>query len=128
MKKSSIFFLFITVFLLGFSKTSFSQGNLQFNRVVFYDITFGSVQTFSVPAGKVWKIESVGASSSSCAVSLQNSSGQAQGTLYYVSASNYLPAYPIWLPSGHTGGFAYNINNCTGAHAYISIIEFNVVP
>lgn len=128
MKKILAPFLFAAIFFFGFSKTSAAQGNLQFNQVIFFDIPYGSTQSFTVPAGKVWKIESVGATSSSCVVWLQNGSGQAVGNLYYVSASNYQPAFPIWLPSNHAGFFAYNINNCTGARAYVSIIEFNVVP
>jgi hypothetical protein len=128
MKKASVFVLFLVVFFFGFSKTAAAQGNLQFNQVIFFDIPYGSTQPFTVPAGKVWKVESVGATSSSCAVWLQNGAGQAVGNLYYVSASNYHPAFPIWLPSSHSGFFAYNLNNCTGARAYVSIIEFNVVP
>jgi hypothetical protein len=128
MKKLLIPTLFTAIFLFGFSQTSFAQGNLQFNQVIFYDIPFGSTQPFTVPPGKVWKVESVGATSSSCVVWLQNSAGQAIGNLYYVSSSNYQPAYPIWFPTNHSGFFAYNINNCTGARAYVSIIEFNVVP
>lgn len=128
MKKHLALFLFVTLFVLGFSKTTFSQGNLQFNQVIFYDIPYGTTQAFNVPAGKVWKVESVGASSSSCAVWLQNSAAQNIGYLFNVSASDYEPSFPIWFPSGHSGFFGYHLNNCIGAHAFVSIIEFNVVP
>lgn len=128
MKKVYALILFATVFILGFSNTTFAQGNLQFSQVIFYDIPYGSTQSFNVPAGKVWKVESVGASSGSCNVWLQNSAAQTIGILYYVSTSNYQPSFPIWLPSGHSGFFAYNFGSCTTARAYVSIIEFNVVP
>jgi hypothetical protein len=46
--------LFLSVFLLPFSFL-FSQGNLQFNQVI--NITNG--QTYTVPAGKVLKVEAI---------------------------------------------------------------------
>lgn len=128
MKKILAPFLFAAIFIFGFSKTSFAQGNLQFNRVVLYDIPYGTTQAFSVPAGKVWKIESAGASAGSCSVYFQNSAAQNVGNLYYVTASNTQPAYPIWFPASYSGFFAYNTGGCTSYRAYVSIIEFNIVP
>jgi hypothetical protein len=105
-----------------------AQGNLQFNQVILYDLTFGSTQAINVPAGKVWKIESAGASTTSCNVHLQNSASQIISIIWNGSSCASCAPLPIWLPSGYTGAFAYNLNNCIGAHAMVSIIEFNVVP
>jgi hypothetical protein len=54
MKKALFLFVFMSLMC-----HSFSQGNLQFNRVL--SLTNGS--NSSVPTGKVWKVESVNLSS-----------------------------------------------------------------
>jgi hypothetical protein len=128
MKKISVLVLFAALFVFGFSQTAKAQGNLQFSQVLFFDIVYGTTQSFNVPAGKVWKIESAGASSGNCTVWLQNGAAQYVGNLYYVSSSNYQPSFPIWLPTSYSGFFAYNTGSCTGSRAFVSVIEFNIVP
>src|SRR5688572_12488602 len=98
--KVLLFFAFLGFFGPQQSK---AQGNLQFNQVIFYDIPYGSTQSFTVPAGKVWKVESVGTAVSGCGVYLQNSSAQNIGILYYISTSNYSPSLPMWLATGQSG-------------------------
>ena len=124
MKKVHALILFAAIFVFGFTKTSFSQGNLQFNQVILFDIVFSGTQTINVPAGKVWKIESEGSgSSSSVGVYLRNSGGAY--IAYFSSQSVSTTTYPYWLPSGFSGAF---VNLHPSTRCTISIIEFNVVP
>lgn len=126
--------ILLAVFLItGF--TLHAQSTLEFNQVL---VISGAAQT--VPAGKVWKLESYVQSevtygnnynSSSCSsesyqspflingLRYYNMGGVAtgSGTLYTVATN----AFPIWLPAGSTAGTV-----CSGD--FLSIIEFNVVP
>lgn len=126
MKKNHILLFFAAVFVLGFSKASFAQGNLQFSQVIILDIGFSGIEAITIPAGKVWKIESVsmGSSGSSPSVYLRNSSG-ANIAYFSSSGSTNTATLPYWLPSGFVGSL---INNYSAFRASISIIEFNVVP
>ncbi len=117
-----------------------AQGNLQFNRVFLVENSFTipinilgpfSDVSITVPAGKVWKIESVMASiyngngsiSTSVAVLLNNKS------LYQ---GEVMASFPVWLPEGtYTLRLVYTSNTgSTNNVAYggISGIEFNVTP
>ncbi len=135
MKRLYIFI--ITIFLYT---GAFTQGNLQFNQVKLVT----ALET--VPAGKVWKIESViyniaeGSTTyqtgnyGNCNTNDNNSAaivvagtptkvGQGTSPLGYSSGS-YVHSYtilPIWLPAGTTlsGGICLN---------KISVIEFNIIP
>lgn len=102
----------LTLSHLLFLSTCFSQGNLQFNQV----LTFGGTLCAScsqpigtVPAGKVWKIESKG--------------GATINTVNGVSVTQSI-SYPFWLKAGDILG------HYTGSaqDSFISIIEFNIVP
>jgi hypothetical protein len=125
MKKNHILFLFVALFVFGVSKTSLAQGNLQFNQVILLDIAGAGTQAVSVPAGKVWKIESVsmGSSGSTPSVFLRNSG--LVNIAHFSTSSSVSATYPFWLPSGFTGSF---LNNYPSTRCTISIIEFNVVP
>jgi hypothetical protein len=104
------------VFLFAGSSL-FGQGNLQFNQVLLLDAsTTGNA--YSVPSGKVWKIENIACSGNNCYVQLQMS-----GLNYYLSnTSSTYNHLPFWLP---TGGAYTLIGSST---AKVSIIEFNIVP
>ncbi len=116
--------LLVALFIIGFSRSSFAQGNLQFNQVILLDIPANSVQNIAVPAGKVWKIESTGSGSSSAnGVYLRNASAVAIAYLGPMSVSTSV--YPYWLPSGFNGSFQ---NFHPSLRMSVSIIEFNVVP
>ena len=94
-----------------------AQGNLQFNQVLIVDATpLGTPVT--VPAGKVWKIESVGLSSNSAYFQINWG-----GINYFVlnNSGNYANL-PFWLPSGASVSFVGSVNG------KVSVIEFNVVP
>jgi hypothetical protein len=126
MKKIKASFLFTAVFLLVFAKVSSAQGNLQFNQVILIELAQSGTQAITVPAGKVWKIESVsmGSSTSQTDVYLRNSSA-VNIAHFGQPSSSYTASYPFWLPSGFTGSF---VNSWPSYRATISIIEFNVVP
>ena len=110
-----------------------AQGNLQFNQVIKVSNT-----QMTVPAGKVWKIESylqsnvAGTSNSTtgCDVTrvrpfiidgqiYHNIKNVASGSGGYI----YTPdnSFPVWLSEGHTVS-----TSCVSD--FLSVIEFNVVP
>ena len=126
MKATRIFlFSAILLFVAGFSQQVFAQGNLQFNQVINYTLVGGTAQSFTVPAGKVWKIEAVsGENTNTPLVWLRNPANQPVAT-FYVSSSNHSPI-PYWLSSGYTGNFY--LTNSSTYRGSVSIIEFNVVP
>jgi hypothetical protein len=127
-----IFLFTMGFFFLGSVK---AQGNLQFNQVVTVSTT-----TMTVPAGKVWKIESYSESevtfnsnySSGCVnvnyhrpLVINNNNyyffgnmATASSGANYISTGNKLP---IWLKSGD------QIRTVCSSD-FASVIEFNIVP
>jgi hypothetical protein len=115
--------LCLLAFCFSYTK---AQGNLQFNQVIFYDIAISGTQNITVPAGKVWKIESVsmGSSGSAPSIFLRNSS--VQNIAFFSAPYNSVTAsFPFWLPTGFTGSFA---NNSPSYRCCVSILEFNIIP
>ena len=132
--KSIVLFIFLVC--LGMS---YAQGNLQFNQVKLVS----ALET--VPAGKVWKIESVIYNIPQTASGYQSTNGGCSYIYYESTAieiagiptkvgqgtqpaaySNlaYTHSYtilPVWIPAGTTlsGGTCLN---------KVSVIEFNIVP
>ena len=94
-----------------------AQGNLQFNQVLTLDANVGG-NAVTVPAGKVWKIESVAFSNNNAYFQIQ------WGGVNYFVLNNTTPYanLPFWLPSNESVSLVANVN------AKVSIIEFNVVP
>jgi hypothetical protein len=126
--------IFISSFLILISLFVKAQGNLQFNRVITYSGTLNggtSSDIWTVPTGKVWKIESlpnpgVLVTTGSNALMALNINGVASITF---NNSNYPTQInlPIWLKendnikfSHAAGSIGYYFNY------YISIIEFNL--
>jgi hypothetical protein len=121
----------ILCILLFYSISSFAQGNLEFNQVKLVGST-----TETVPAGKIWKIESA-LSSSSLSISTGTTSTQNVTTNIVINGTNVVvksswgSSYassalettdlPIWLPAGTTLQAGNNVFR-------ISVIEFNIVP
>lgn len=118
---------------LFLSVNSFSQGDLQFNRVRFETIIFPSntggtqLDTLVVPQGKVLKITSISG--------LRNT--RVTGAIGDHEVGPYgdaFPAiFPIWLPSGAhivrtTYNYQYSGTNPIVIKFSFSGIEFNVVP
>jgi hypothetical protein len=142
-------FLLILFFLTLNSKL-FSQGNLQFNQVIsesgsisgsVYTVTYNSPNSYTVPSGKVWKIESVSFMITSVNTSysqrffLKLNSNQVlsnQGGTSIYDRAGTLNNEPIWLKSGDVITFGM-INNCSptcsqSATFHLSALEFNVIP
>lgn len=132
--------IFIIALFAIVSFAAKAQGNLQFNRVFLVEHSFTvpinilgpfSEISVTVPAGKVWKIESVMASiynangslSTSVALLLNNKS------LYQ---GGVVAEFPVWLPEGtYTLRLVYTSNTGSTnnvAYSGISGIEFNVTP
>lgn len=150
--KSFLFSLRIAlciVLLSTLGSQLYSQGNLQFNQVLTYNLsgpasvssTLNIVQTISinVPANKVWKIESAservqgtgsfyfGAGASYAAIVIDNN------IVDLSEATSNQSHLPLWLPEGtHTlqlvvDNFGTSCNTCI-AYGMISGIEFNIIP
>jgi hypothetical protein len=104
----------LTAFL---SINSFAQGNLQFNQVLILDASTSGI-AHTVPAGKVWKIESVAMSSNNAYFQIQ----WAGLSFFIVNTSSAYNNLPFWLPSSAAVTFI------ASATTKVSVIEFNVVP
>lgn len=128
----------------------YSQGNLQFNQVLSetislsgngYTATYNSTNSYTVPAGKVWKIESVGFMTYSGnntysprvflivnGVQVLSNTG---GTSAY-DRSGTLNGQALWFKQGDVISFGMS-NNCAttcsqSANIVMSLIEFNIIP
>ncbi len=148
--------ILITQLFIGL--TLFGQGNLQFNRAVHTEINcssaaginngiVGATVSVVVPAGKTLKI-------TSAYISNYYSGGSSVAVNYYDSKlildnsplayCQYLPGnlemnlptnnFPLWLPAGtytlkilYSTTYNYPVNTYF-SEAYISGIEFNIVP
>ncbi len=139
MKKLSIILCF-----MAFSMVTFAQGNLQFNRVFVVDTDFAVTSTnfynftdmtFTVPAGKVWKIESAHGTYEN-----DNSTNLSYNGYVHLMIDKKLIHYynsgvytflPMWLPEGtYTLKVVMSSGGSVGHHIYggFTGIEFNVVP
>lgn len=120
--------------ILVFTSLSFlheAQGNLQFNQVKLVT----TAQT--VPAGKVWKVESCTYNGGAAFYVNNGAISTVYGLMSIVVNGVIIPvsiyvggnsssfsnahSFPMWLPAGST------IATGTNA-AFVSVIEFNVVP
>lgn len=118
-------FLVLILFAAGFSQQAFAQGNLQFNQVINYTLVGGTAQSFTVPAGKVWKIEAVAMDYTNTPnIHMRTPANQIVASFF--TSSSYNNPLPYWLPSGYTGNFY--LSNSGTYRGSVSIIEFNVVP
>ena len=132
--KKALLILSILVIALGAK----AQGNLQFNAVKRFSnnavtvptISIVSAGSITVPANKVWKIESGSSSVSSgeatthCYLSIDG-----QLLFSYTGDGIFFSSPTIWLPAGTYDVSMYN--NWTSSVTYkvkISAIEFNIIP
>ncbi len=143
MKKISFLVVFLVLALL-----SNAQGNLQFNRVVTVETDFAVPNTnfynftdftFTVPAGKVWKIESAHGTYEN-----DNSTNLSyNGFVHLMIDKKFIHYYnsggvsvvgsylPMWLPEGtYTLKVVMSSGGSVGHHIYggFTGIEFNVLP
>lgn len=136
--------LILSFFLLPFSFL-FSLGNLQFNQVITLtgQVSTGSANWFdsntsNVPAGKVWKVESISGAPNSgndsyrTGVIINGSRGVISNPGNDTAGNGSFSAdiFPIWLKSTDNIGFTcYGATNNSTSYSYIiSIIEFNIIP
>lgn len=139
--------------LLALAIGANAQGNLQFNQVLSYTGTVSctginscsadSPSSYTVPANKVWKLESAGFTS-------YLNSGTEVISTYLIINNTYvyggavnkanlerkngiLITSPVWLKSGDVLSWgmisAANTNGAiSSASMHLSIIEFNIIP
>jgi len=116
----------------------YSQSNLQFNQVLTYAGRLAtangagdSTAAWTVPAGKVWKIESAsGAYAYVTSPVFLVVNGVKVFDLYIYNSSTTRNVYfPVWLKAGDVARIAeYNTSNNFYTAYFISIVEFNVTP
>tara|TARA_X000000368_G_scaffold334472_1_gene271897 strand:+ start:2844 stop:3302 length:459 start_codon:yes stop_codon:yes gene_type:complete len=139
------------IFILFFSFGIYSQGNLQFNKVINFSFDMnsigsttgsaatghGSIGTLTVPDGKVWKVTSTTkvnydnsrndviyqAASDNTAVSLIK--GTVKIPIFVKSAEKNWVDLPLWLSSGTYDVYGYQ---GTASLFHINALEFNVIP
>jgi hypothetical protein len=121
----------------------FSQGNLQFNQLLTFQgqVTVGGVPNacggcsvsspiWTVPPGKIWKVESISSPTATITNPYVNSAC-GEGILFQNGFSLEGTTGNIYAKSGDNLRFTYNNSGCNGYGDYvysISIIEFNIVP
>lgn len=135
------------IFILFFSFGIYSQGNLQFNKVININgfapagndnVNTGMKEyshgTLTVPEGKVWKITyAVLATSFVSDIGLQGYTlrgGIKIGdNVVYISQENEPNQNPFWLAEGtYQMNIYYSGGTSVGGNYSLSIIEFNIVP
>ena len=110
-----------------------AQGNtLQFGQVLLLNSTVASTNNLgTVPANKVWKIESFGGADNTVAIegklNAANAGRLTQAGNVGTSQIIWLNSWqmPVWLPAGTQLGYS---GNNIGNLVWFSIIEFNLVP
>jgi hypothetical protein len=116
---------FAFLFYLGLS--CMAQGNLQFNQTLV--LSLGN--TYTVPAGKTWKVESAVYSSPSLTFNngasayIDNAKVSLIPFAFYdgttTGRSPYSTAFPMWLPAATTITPSEQTSK-------MFVIEFNVIP
>ena len=116
----------IIIFLFAINNFT-AQGNLQFNQVLLLSATSDNSAQWSVPVGKVWKIEALGGLSNWTYVYLNNQIAfEYNGPIVSSGGSfRHSASSPIWLPAGTILG---HVCGSGSAFRWFSIIEFNIVP
>lgn len=122
--------LLVSIFFIHLAMSSVAQGNLQFNNILLLEVTCCSPVSFTVPSGKVWKIESSTMSSVNYPMRITSINGiSTTGYITKDANSNYgvFPMnLPYWLPSNTQVAFTHGTSG--GQKGFVSIIEFNIVP
>ena len=115
----AVLFALMTCFLSFALK---AQTNLTFGQAIAltYSTTSYYSPVYTVPSGKVWKIESAGASAGYIVI------GNINGETLSMSIQNdpnYPATLPVWLPAGTT--VIFSNNNTNSYKGFVSILEFN---
>ena len=129
-----IFILISIISLLSIlTSKSFAQGNLQFNQVLTYSGTlttgWNSSPSYTVPVGKVWKIEFHSVSDNYISLYLNGAVIHDVAMVGSVNAAgSVINSSPIWLKTGDVINYAGQLPNYSQQGWALSIIEFNIVP
>lgn len=134
--------LLLSLFLVITTSFSFAQGNLEFNGVLTYSGTLNfsnnNSSQWTVPTGKVWKIESMTTNSQFVVstgaeimyfnlnnVKIKKFIGNDANITYRATES----PTPLWLKSGDVIQFTSNTNVASNysCNYFISIVEFNFI-
>lgn len=132
-------------FLLAIQDITFSQGNLQFNKVInleYFEAVVKNgiplIDTLNVPANKVWKVESAGIapiySYLGDRLMLNNFTLDIEDYDITKNSNGYgsesKSNFPIWLSTGKYILYLHRLGGFSRAtiKSSLSIIEFNVVP
>ena len=128
--RKSLQFLISLVFLFSFFQARSQSLSLAFSRVILLPKNVND----TVPAGKVWKLESWtydveiggGTNSNPVAVSINGITHFLKASLKDGNGTSYNNDFPgaLWFPAG-TAIRALDPSGCIGA---LSIIEFTVTP
>ena len=131
--------LFISLLILC-SNLIYSQGfNLEFSQPILKEIsgtTTGpsgwklvSTTTFTVPASKIWKIESGGTTFLDGLASINNANLLINSNVIYYGGPYTPNSFPIWLQAG-TYNFKLTSDVSSGVliNGFISGVEYNLVP
>jgi hypothetical protein len=125
-KRFMVLFFFVSFGVYG-------QGSLQFNQVLTLENSTNScLVCWSVPAGKVWKVNSISTNSDGVMSLYVNNRelGYMMGSVFSTNSSSYwgnrwgVP-FPFWLPGGASLGFS---NAGSNRNTTFFVIEFNVIP
>lgn len=119
MKKVFLLALFTALLFTGIRTSAQVGTSMQFNQIIIKTWD-GTSPTYTVPAGKIWKIE--GAIGSSAVIIREVNGVLVFGTINSAS-SNYGENLPMWFPENTTLEFQELGNSST-----VSIIEFTVIP
>jgi hypothetical protein len=119
---------FLLLLVLVFFGSFNAQGNLQYNQTLLLNASINGASQWTVPAGKTWKIESMGCYATTMYVYLNNSIAFE----YIGDFNNNFGAYyrgadagAIWLPAGTILGHS---SSNASAFRWFSILEFNIIP
>jgi hypothetical protein len=122
----SIFTFFL---LIGFCQL-WGQGNLQFNQLLNLEVTCCNPTSYTVPTGKVWKIESAVSANQYYPVRITNMNGRSLNGHICKDANGSYGVFPIVLPFWVAPNtvIQFNTGSNNGEKGYVSIIEFNIIP
>jgi hypothetical protein len=122
-------FIFSLFLIFGVSQL-WSQGNLQFNQILNLEVTCCSPTSYTVPAGKVWKIESAVSANQYYPVRITNMNGRSLNGHICKDANSSYGVFPIVLPFwvAPSTVIQFNTGSNNGEKGYVSIIEFNIIP
>jgi hypothetical protein len=125
--------IFITILFFLLAIQVKAQGNLQFNQVLTLESAVNScLVCWTVPSGKVWKIEGFSSNSNDPPSFYVNNKelGYLVGKTFTNTSTIYYGArwgvdFPIWLQANHTLGYAAI---GTSRNITFFVLEFNIVP